>query len=182
MSVLIDTVARPYAKAIFAVTVATQQWEKWQQQLNRAATLTTDPQIAPLLDDPNVLPHALSGLFNDLLPDLDSEGQRFFQLLIEYKRLLALPQIATEFARLVAEHEKHITVAVTSAFDLSSSQHQQLLQALQQRLQCQKVTLTCEQDSDLIGGAVIRIGDTVIDGSLLGKLNRLRNKLEENRL
>ncbi|MCP4473557.1 MAG: F0F1 ATP synthase subunit delta [Gammaproteobacteria bacterium] len=182
MAALIDTIARPYAKAIFEVAVEQKQTTRWAQQLNSAAAWVVEPQIAQLLNDPKVMPEALYQLFNDLfVGTLDEFGQQFIQLLIEYKRLMALPQIAREFNQLVAAYEKRVEVKVATAFALTSSQTEQLLQALRQRLQCE-VELNCAQDETLIGGAVIRVGDTVIDGSLRGRLNRLRSDLEESRL
>ena len=182
MALLTDTIARPYAKAIFEVAIKQDQLDRWSKRLDQAAAWVRNPQIAVLLNDPKVTPQALYELFLALFGEvLEASGQQFVRLLIAYKRLSVLPQIALEFNCLLANYQKRMEVRVTSASRLTEKQSEQLLQALRKRLQCD-VVLKCAADETLIGGAVIRIGDTVIDGSLRGKLSRLRSELEENRL
>jgi F-type H+-transporting ATPase subunit delta len=181
MSVLIDTIARPYAKAIFEMAKSSdQQLAQWLAWLNQAAQWIVMPDVARLLDDPKVMPSVLLSLFKTLFAEsLDQSGEQFLSLLIEYKRLAALPQIAALFSDLVAAYSGRIEVSVKTAFDLTQAQHKQLLQALSQRLQ-RDVEIHYTRDHTLIGGIIVRIGDTVIDGSLRGRLNRLRSDLEEN--
>ena len=89
-------------------------------------------------------------------------------------RWLALPAIAAQYSALRAEVENTIDVKVTAAMPLSDEQAGKLADALAKRL-ARTVRLHTEIDSSLIGGAVIRAGDFVVDGSLRGRIERLNN-------
>ena len=97
-------------------------------------------------------------------------------LLADNKRLQALPDIYLQYEALRAEQEKTLTAKVSSFAVLTSAQQQHLISSLSQRLQRQ-VTLDVSIDTSLLGGAVIRAGDLVIDGSVRGKLNKLSSNL-----
>ena len=98
------------------------------------------------------------------------------KLLLEYGRVNALPEIADHFDALKAEVENTVDVTVTSAVPMSAEQQQAVKTALQARLG-RNVSLSTEIDESLIGGAVIRAGDVVIDGSVRSRLNGLANAL-----
>ena len=83
-----------------------------------------------------------------------------------------LPEIAQGFEQLRADAERTLEATVVSASPLDDNERAALAQALKRRLD-REVTLQCETDPRLIGGAVIRAGDLVIDGSVRGKLERL---------
>ena len=102
--------------------------------------------------------------------------ENFIALLAENKRLLLLPEIALQFEALRAEQEKTLVATVSSFSAFTKVQEQQLIESLSRRLQRQ-VTLEIKIDSSLIGGAVIRAGDFVIDGSVRGKLSKLSTEL-----
>jgi F-type H+-transporting ATPase subunit delta len=109
-------------------------------------------------------------------PVLDREKKNFLRLLAEHKRTPILPAVASLFAYYRAEHEKSIEVDVISATALDTLYQQTLMQRLTQRLKRQ-VSLQCSLDPSLLGGIIVRAGDTVIDGSVRGKLNRLLESL-----
>jgi F-type H+-transporting ATPase subunit delta len=83
-----------------------------------------------------------------------------------------LPEISTLFEILKADREKSVDVEITTAFEISSDVSKQLAQALKTRLQ-REINLSTRVNQSLIGGAVIRAGDTVIDNSVRGKLSKL---------
>ena len=103
-------------------------------------------------------------------------GQNFIGLLADNDRLAYLPEIAMEFEHLRAEAEKIVDVDVTSAIALDEPQQQKIAAAMRERLG-RNVRLHCEIDESLLGGAVVRAGDLVIDGSLRGRLDRLAGAL-----
>jgi F-type H+-transporting ATPase subunit delta len=171
------TLARPYAVAAFETALANNALPAWEGMLNSAALVVQDKQIIQLLDNPNMTVQQLSTLFCDVLaPVLDAEKTNFLRLLAENKRLPLLPDIALLFTSYRAEHEKSVDVNVVSAVVLDDVYQQKLTQSLAKRLQ-RKVSLHCSVDPSLIGGAIVRAGDTVIDGSVRGKLNRLLESL-----
>lgn len=169
----LTTIARPYALAAFEVATAKKAVPAWDAMLQSAAVLVQNPLMQKLLGSPKATAPGLYALFCDILAKtLDTEKKNFLHLLADNKRLLALPDIAALFQAYRAAAEKTVTVEVTSAVPLEENYRSKLIKALHARLQRQ-IDLHCEVDPTLIGGAVIRAGDTVIDGSIRGKLARL---------
>ena len=145
--------------------------------LNTAASVAKSPSLAVILESPKVTTKQRSDLFCEILDSmLDADKKNFISLLAENKRLPVLPDIADLFSQYRAAHEKNISVQITSAVPLDEQYQQKLSAALAERLQKQ-VTLQCEVDPTILGGAIIRAGDNVIDGSIRGKLNRLVESL-----
>jgi F-type H+-transporting ATPase subunit delta len=93
-------------------------------------------------------------------------------LLAENKRLQLLPEISELFESLKANQEMTIDVELSTAFELNKDVVKKITQALQTRLN-REIKLQTRVDRNLIGGAVIRAGDTVIDSSVRGKLTKL---------
>ena len=171
------TIARPYAKAVFALARESQKLGPWLDALLLAATVVVDARVAPLLTNPRVTAASLADLVNDVVDDaLDAQGHDFIKVLAANRRLGYLPEIAAIFAHLKAEAESAVDVTVTSAVELSQQQQQKLAAAVEKRLS-RTVRLHCQRDASLIGGAVLRADDLVIDGSLKGRLDRLELQL-----
>jgi F-type H+-transporting ATPase subunit delta len=103
-------------------------------------------------------------------------GVNALKLLLEYGRVAVLPEIADHFDMLKAEVENTVEVTVTSASALSAEQQATITAALKARLG-RNISLSTEIDENLIGGAVIRAGDVVIDGSVRARLDGLANAL-----
>jgi F-type H+-transporting ATPase subunit delta len=143
-----------------------------------------DGQVVAYLSDPafNNEQRAkfLTGLFSKggagLLAGKDKKGTNFLKLLLEYSRIAVLPEISAHFETLKAEVENTVDVTVTSASPLSKKQKDTITKALRDRLG-RDVNLETQIDETLIGGAVIKAGDVVIDGSLRARLEGLTNAL-----
>ena len=171
------TIARPYAKAVFALAREQGKLDAWLETLVRAATVVTDTRVEPLLSNPRVTPTGLADLVIDIAGGgLDETGRNFFKVLAANRRLGYLPEIAAIFAHLKSEAERSIDVTVTSAVLLSADQQKKLAAAVEKRL-ARTVRLHSKLDPSLIGGAVLRADDLVIDGSLKGRLDRLESEL-----
>jgi F-type H+-transporting ATPase subunit delta len=171
------TIARPYAHAAFEYALEKNALAAWEGMLHSAASMVQNKQIALLLNNPDITTKQWIELFFDVLaPILDVEKKNFLHLLAEHKRLPILPDVAMLFANYRREHEKSVDVEVRSAVALDSLYQQKLVESLAKRLQ-RKVSLQCSLDPSLIGGIIVRAGDTVIDGSVRGKLNRLLESL-----
>lgn len=165
--------ARPYAIAAFEYALAKNDLAGWEVLLQAAAAVAENHQMVSLLHNPQVTHLELLDIFCEVLAKvLDPEKKNFLHLLAEYERLETLPEIAALFAEKQAEHDKSMTVQVASAVALTEEQKRKLIAGLSKRLQRQ-VSLECSIDRTLLGGAIIRAGDNVIDGSIRGKLNRL---------
>lgn len=171
------TLARPYARAAFENARDGRQLAEWSRALAAAAAGVADPAVQTLLGSPKLPKEQLAQIFIELAGrELGDRGANFMRLLAENRRLGLLPEIAQGFAALRAEAERTIEATVVSASPLGDKERAALVQALKKRLD-REVTLKCETDPRLIGGAVIRAGDLVIDGSVRSKLERLGHAL-----
>jgi len=171
------TIARPYAKAAFEYAREANAFAAWSQGLESAAQIVADPSVAPLTKSPQWPVANLVSLITDVAgAKLDAGMQNFVRVLAENRRLLLLPEIAAHYEELRAAVENTLDVEVTSAVTLSDAQADKLKVALSTRLK-RTVRMQNSVDSTLLGGAVVRAGDLVIDGSLKGRLERLATDL-----
>ena len=171
------TVARPYAKAAFAYAREQGKLDPWSRWLGTARSVVLSDQYAAFERSPGVQTRQLLELVAGICGDaLDANGRAFLELLAENGRLGYLPEIAERFEELKAEDANVADVEVTSAVQLDDAQRERLASALRARLR-RDVRLHCTVDPSLIGGAVVRSGDTLIDGSLRSKLERLGTEL-----
>ncbi len=171
------TVSRPYAKAAFEEARTSGRLEEWSRGLAVAAEVVRDPRVAGLLDNPRVTPEELARLVTGIAgSQLGEVGRNFLLMLAQNGRLAYLPEIAARLEELKDEVEGVADVTVTSATPLDEVQRRRMSEALARRLKRQ-VRLHCETDPGLIGGAVVRAGDLVIDGSLRARLERLAYEL-----
>jgi F-type H+-transporting ATPase subunit delta len=173
------TIARPYAKAAFEYARDTQAFAGWSQGLALAAQVVADPRIAELINNPELTTADHASLVTDVAGDRLEPGlKNFVRVLAENHRLLLLPEIAAHFEVLRSQVENTVDVEVVSAVPLDAAQAEKLRQALDKRLKA-RVRMRNSVDAGLLGGAVIRAGDLVIDGSLKGRLERLRTELTD---
>jgi F-type H+-transporting ATPase subunit delta len=171
------TIARPYAKAAFQYARGANAFAGWSQGLKALAEIVADPRVAPLTKSPALTSADLADLIIDVAGSkLDAGMQNFVRVLAENHRLLLLPEISAHYEQLRSAVENTVDVEVTSAVPLNDAQAQKLEQALSTRLKRQ-VRMRTAVDSTLLGGAVVRAGDLVIDGSLKGRLERLATEL-----
>jgi len=171
------TIARPYAKAAFAVAREQGTLDRWSRWLETARGVVESDEFQKLERSPGVSTGQLEALIADICAaDLEDSGRAFLRLLTENGRLDFLPEIAARFKELEAEDRNVAEVEVVSATDLDERQKERLAAALRTRLN-REVRLSCAVDPALIGGAVVRSGDMLIDGSLRGKLERLETEL-----
>jgi F-type H+-transporting ATPase subunit delta len=173
-----STLARPYARAVFELARDSRAYEQWSRRLGLAAEAMHNDDVRKLLDDPRRTPGRQVELLLDLCgepnaPDLGN----FFRMLADNGRLGVLPEIALAFEQLRDEAEGRIEVEVRSAAPLDDALRASLKAALERRLS-REVELANVIDPSLIGGAIIRAGDLVIDGSVHGRLEGLAAALK----
>lgn len=172
------TIARPYAKAAFEHARGAKALAAWSLGLQTAAAIVSDPRVAGLIRNPELTAADLAGLVADVAGDKFDQGLRnFVQVLAENHRLVLLPEIAAHYEAQRARVENTVDVEVVSAVPLNADQSAKLSTALGKRLG-RSVRMSNSVDPALLGGAVIRAGDMVIDGSLKGRLQRLATDLE----
>ena len=169
------TIARPYANAVFDIANEKGELQSWSDCLVMLAQSVVDPDIAAMIASPSVSDEQVINVLADIAGEsVTTEARHFLALLAENKRLPLLADITVIFEQLRAEAEKVMTVRVSTAKALTKKQEANIAKALKKRTG-RDVTLNVEINESLLGGAIIRAGDLVIDGSALGKLNRLAN-------
>jgi len=173
----LSTLARPYAKAAFEFAVDASDLQGWASCLATSAAVTQHAAVVKLLRSPSSTLIQQAATIIDLCgDDLNATGQNFITILSENRRLTLLPQISHQFEVMKANREKAVDVDVAAAQPLDAQQQQMLSDALSNKLQ-RKVNMQVSLDKSLLGGAVIRAGDTVIDGSIRGRLTKLAESL-----
>jgi F-type H+-transporting ATPase subunit delta len=171
------TIARPYAKAAFAAAREQGRLAEWSRGLGNARGVVLSEEFRLLERSPGVSAAQLEDLIAGICgADLEAQGRALLGLLTENGRLDFLPEIAAQFQALEAEDQNVADVEIVSATTLGDEQKARLAAALSTRLR-RDVRLQCTVDPELIGGAVVRSGDLLIDGSLKGKLERLETEL-----
>ena len=181
-----NTIARPYARAAFEFAGEQKDLAGWSDALDVAKGLLADGQVVKFLANPALSDEQKLGFLTELFQSTDGKtsvlgggnehGSNFLKLLLEYGRVSVLPEIAAHFDALKAAIENTVDVTVTSAATMSAAQKKTIIAALEERLG-RSINLSTEIDENLIGGAVIRAGDVVIDGSLRSRLESLANAL-----
>ena len=167
------TVARPYARAAVEFAQGAKALARWGDLLETAAMVVRDARVTALLGNPKVTTLALADFVLDIAGEkADEHGRNFVRLLAQNQRLALLPEIAAQYALLRAAAENTVDVEVVSAIALSEAETEKFARALTRRLN-RIVRLHPSVDPSLLGGAVVRAGDFVLDGSLKGKLERL---------
>ena len=174
-----STIARPYARAIFDLAHDQGRLSEWSDMLGFCATIAADADMQTLIGNPGVARERLASLFLDIgKGKLDQAAQSMIRVLIDNGRLNVLPEIFAQYEVFKAEAEKVIQAQVITAYELNKDQQKRIAAALKKRLG-REVVLQCQVDTSLLGGAVIRAGDLVIDGSVTGQLDRLTNALSQ---
>ena len=165
--------ARPYAQAVFELARDEGRFPHWSEVLRRLADLAGQEQVSALFSHPKVGRDDIAAILIEGCGDLlNDAGKNLVHLLVRNGRLAALEDIAEQFENLRAGEEQTINAQVESALPVSEAHQQKIAQALEKKLG-RKVTLEVSTDASLIGGAVIRAGDLVIDGSVKARLEKL---------
>ncbi len=181
-----NTVARPYAQAIFEVAQENGALDELSASLAAARDLIGDGQVVAFLGQPSLNDDQRLQFLQDLFAESvgkgsvfaggSQHGTNFLKLLLENGRVAVLPEISEQFEALKARVENSIDAVITAAAPLSAAQEQAIAGSLAAKLG-RDVRISTEIDENLIGGAVIRAGDVVIDGSLRARLEGLANAL-----
>lgn len=171
------SLARPYARAAFERARDEGKLSEWSAMLELAANIAGDSQVRRIVDHPNLSDEQLLSLFTHVGGEnMSASFVNFLQLMQENDRLILLPEVASLFEHFRARAERTLKVSVTSAADFTPEQRDRLVAQLAQRFD-REIIMDVNIDASMLGGAVIRAGDTVIDGSLDGRLDRLREVL-----
>jgi F-type H+-transporting ATPase subunit delta len=172
-----DTAARRYAEAAFEVALRDGTVETWRAELDAAGAIAADETVGRALANPAVALETRTSMAESIFgkvvgrPVLNLIG-----LMLRRGRIEQLPRVAAEFRRLDNARQGITLATATSAAPLSPDEVRALTARMEQ-LTGGRVELDLRTDPSLLGGLVVRIGDRLIDGSVRGRLERLRNQL-----
>ena len=173
----LTTAARPYAKAVFEMAQDAGTLPQWSAQLVAMSAVVAAEGSASLLSHPRMTKEQKAQAFSDVAgAAINDEGRNLLKVLAENDRFTLLPEIATLFEQLKAEAQGSVDVEITSAMEMTDDQQQAIAAALQKRLG-REIKLTANIDPSLMGGAIIRAGDLVIDGSIQSRLKDMKAAL-----
>ena len=191
----LSTLARPYAEAVFRMAQGENDLAGWSSRITLLAMIVSDAQVGRLNADPAMAADHVASLVIDVAGAYDSarasvrsgsesfraslgeRGANFVKVLAENDRLSVLPEISAQFETLKANAEGTIEATISSAQELTQAQIDDLVAGLKAKFN-RAVTVQVAVDPELIGGAVIAIGDKVIDGSVKGRLQRMSFALQ----
>jgi F-type H+-transporting ATPase subunit delta len=169
----LTTIARPYAEAVFELAKQESQLGRWSDSLRFAAAVASDGRMKAILSSPRVTHEQKLALLQSTAGSNMSEaGKNLLGLLLRNGRAELLPEISKLYEEFKERDEGLVEADVASAFPLTDGQLQALVAQLEGRFK-RKVVARTTVDPALIGGAVIRVGDEVLDGSVRGKLDAL---------
>jgi F-type H+-transporting ATPase subunit delta len=172
------TVARPYAQAAFALAGENNALPVWAEMLKLASAVVADPKVHAALDNPRLSAGDKEALFLSICGDkLNAEGRNFVRVLVQSDRIGLLPEIRQIFDTLKDDADGVARAHISSAFPVTDSELAALKAALEKRFG-KRIETSVAVDPDLIGGATIVVGDTVIDGSIRGELQAMATHLQ----
>jgi F-type H+-transporting ATPase subunit delta len=169
--------AHPYAKAVFDTAVESNTLRQWSQVLASLSMISKEKFFTAFITNQSLSLKQRGNLLADVAEKfLGKSGRNFIQVLVENQRLNIFPELAVIYEQLHNEYRNIVSVKAISAYALTSEQQINLETALQKRLQ-KRIIIKYTIDEKLLGGMAIYIGDHIIDGSLLNKLNKLKKDL-----
>jgi F-type H+-transporting ATPase subunit delta len=165
-----------FAEAAFAVAQEANQLDAWLEALDQASSVYDNHAAALFLTSPVVPAEKKRSVLAELLPGISPEVGRFLAILARRDRLDLVPEIAQVFRRLLNEHRGIAVAQVTTAVPIDERQQSLIASRLGRRVG-KTVTVETRVDPSILGGVIAQIGDNVIDGSVRGRLERLRRAL-----
>ena len=171
-----DSSPRRYAEAAFEIALRDGTVQPWRAELERAAAELDNAELSETLANPAIPIHERVDIVQRVFADLGDPVRNLLLLLLRRGRIRQLSRVAAEYRRLDDKRNNIVHAIATSASPLDDAEIRAITARLEQ-MSGGQVALETAVDPDLIGGVVVRIGDRLIDGSVRGRLERLRNKL-----
>ena len=171
------TIARPYASAVFQNAQEEGNMEQWSSLLNTLSLIVQDEQMRLILSSPKISHEQLLDLITGIIGKQKSAASmNFIKVLISANRLKYVSNIYQLFEKRRAEAEGRMEINVFTAYELESDQKGKISDAMGSRLG-KKIYISSVIDKSLIGGMIIKAGDSVIDASIRGRLTELHRHL-----
>ncbi len=172
-----ESAARRYAEAAFEVALRDDTVDAWRSELDAAAAIVADDTVGRMLANPAVPLETRTAMADKIFGKvLGRPALNLIGLMLRRGRIHELPRLAAEFRRLDNIRQGITLATATSAAPLTPDEINALTKRMEQ-FTGGRVELDVKVDPSLLGGLVVRVGDRLIDGSVRGRLERLRNQL-----
>lgn len=168
--------ARRHAQAVFQIAFEKKELEKWKAYLEEIAHAIAEPKFFSMMENPAVHFDDKAVLLKQKLDKISPEALNFTFLLLDKGRLRILPKVISEYNRMLDAHYGIERVQVVTALPLDHKEREEIKKSIESLLN-KKVVMDNKVQEDIVGGLVIRIGDKLIDGSIMTKLKTLEKEL-----
>ena len=166
-----------YARSLFQAAQEHGKLDVVSEQLGDfAAAIAAVPELRSVLTNPELDPQEKAGVLGDILGDADELVRNFVLLTAEKGRAGEIEDIYRELEALVAAEQKRLTVELTTAYELSDDEADEIVKTIESS-SGRSVEATRSVDPALIGGIVLQVGSHRLDASVRGRLDRLRHDL-----
>ncbi len=171
------TLARPYAKAVFEIAKNSKDYERWSKMLALLSFIALDARVGRLLSDFTINPYDMADFFSDISgKELNDQGRNLLKLLASRRRLRILPEIAELYETFRNEAENTVDAECVTAVAASEQDVERFKNFIKSHLGL-VAKMKCHIEPAILGGFVLRAGDKVIDGSLKGQIERLKDTM-----
>lgn len=177
-------ISQRYARALASnITDAPRLEEVLETLQGFAQSYAELPELRRVLENPAISPASRKRVFDEIVGKIpnDRVSRNFLRTLFSRGRINLLHEVVEAFENIVDRRLKRVQAVVTSASELKPEQLERVRLGLEKQ-SGKSVRLNAQTDSDLLGGIVVRMGSSIIDGSLRSRLERIREALlaEEN--
>lgn len=169
----LNVIAKPYAKAAFEFASENRAMTTWSNQLKALSQLVESDEIVSIVSNPAI---SQADVVVAIKENVDENFANFLMLIAENKRLLFIPAIAEQFEAIANEQRSKKSAEVTLAYKADKELLDNLKSSLEKRFDC-SINMKVKIDESIIGGAIVKVGDTVIDDSVSGRLEKLKSIL-----
>ena len=168
--------ARRYVQAIVELAREEGSFDTWERDLAAIAQLGYEPTVVAFLENPSIDDAEKVKLVDGAIGDVSPQARNLVNMLIARRRTRLIPDIVELFDEAI-RLERDVVLADVTTADPLDGVAQEVVKRQLKAFAGRDVELRMHTDESIIGGVVARIGDQVIDGSVVNQLRRLRTRL-----
>jgi F-type H+-transporting ATPase subunit delta len=172
-----EEIAQVYSRALFDVAAEQDKLDVIREQVGEfAEALDRERQVAVFFFSPYFSTEEKKEGLHRALEGADETLVNFLELLLEKHRMPAIFRIRRQFDELWEEENRLLPVQVTSAVELDEEVVRRIGDAIGEQTE-RRVDLTAQVDPDILGGIVLRVGNSILDASIRNRLEQLRKQV-----
>ncbi|WP_455542825.1 F0F1 ATP synthase subunit delta [Intestinibacter sp.] len=177
---MIDVIANRYAEALFQIGEEDNKTDNLYNELKEVSSLmTTNNDLNNVMKSPLVSKNEKIQLIDTLFAGkIDNDLKNFLKVLIEKGRISSIKAIEATYKELLNDKNNIIEGYVISAVSMDDEKIKELEKELSKKYN-KNVTLTNKVDKSILGGVLVRLGNTEIDGTIKTRLDGLKNQLSQ---